>query len=320
MERLPMTAEKEQELKRLYLERLKEAGYHTVPELVEILPPTIMNIIGSNISTAEKLFIAAMKSHMYYIQKVFEGSPPEGLNKALNDFGYMTVNEIAEANATIIAKTLHISLESAGELVLYAMELTTSSEYGSRVSSEELIDDLDKEISHYLGQLERIETDQKLKVLVEESIQKIHETIKLPAEEINLVKDQKDRIKRVVEEFTTVFPACTGFVIYNKRGEGVLNYTTDTRSKETLTKIHESIPTLFWKISLVLEERNEYGWITTHPHLVWIEAVRDRNTKRQLAYISVFIFEAESKEGVGTATPTIKGIIKEIERIIYEKI
>ena len=315
-----MNANKEQELKRLYLERLKDAGYNTVPELVEILPPTIMNIIGSNIVTAEMLFIAAMKSHMSYIQKVFQGSPSEGLNKALNDFGYMTVNEIAEANATIIAKTLHISLENAGELVLYAMELSTASEYGGSVSQEDLIDDLDKEISHYLGQLERIETDQKLKVLVEESVQKIHETIKLPAEEISLVKDQKDRIIKVIEQFTTVFPACTGFVIYNKRGEGVLNFTTDARSKATLEKIHESIPSLFWKISLVLEERNEYGWITSHPHLVWIEALRDRDTKRQLAYIGVFIFEAESKEGVGTATPTIKGIIKEIERIIYEKV
>ncbi|MHA1185469.1 MAG: hypothetical protein ACTSXA_14030 [Candidatus Heimdallarchaeota archaeon] len=315
-----MTADKEQELKQLYLERLKEAGYHTVPELVEILPPTIMNIIGSTISTAEKLFTAAMKSHMYYIQKVFQGNPSEGLNKALNDFGYMTINEIAEANASIIAKTLHINLESAGELVLYAMELSTAAEYESDVSQENLIDDLDKEISHYLGQLDRIETEQKLKVLVEESVQKIHETIKLPAEEFPLEVDQKNRIIKVIEQFTTVFPACTGFVIYNKRGEGVLNYTADSRAKDTLAKIHESIPSLFWKISLVLEERNEYGWITTQPHLVWIEALRDRDTGRQLAYIGVFIFEAESKDGVGTATPTIKGIIKEIERIIYEKI
>jgi hypothetical protein len=39
--------------------------------------------------------------------------------------------------------------------------------------------------------------------------------------------------------------------------------------------------------------------------------------KRQLSYIGLFVFEAESQDGVGTATPTIKGIIKEIERIIY---
>ena len=315
-----MNTDKESELKRLYLQRLKEAGYHTVPELVEILPPTIMNIIDSDITTAEKLFLAAMKSHMFYIQKVFHGSPPVGINKALNDLGYMTVNEIAETNATIIAKTLHITLESAGELVLYAMELSTSSDFVSNISNEELIDDLDKEISHYLGQLERVETEQKLKVLVEESVQKIHETIKLPAKEFLIGTDQKERIIKVIEQFTTVFPACTGFVIYNKRGEGVLNYTSDARAKTTLSKIHESIPSLFWKISLVLEERNEYGWITTQPHLVWIEALRDRETKRQLAYIGVFIFEAESKDGVGTATPTIKGIIKEIERIIYENI
>ena len=77
------------------------------------------------------------------------------------------------------------------------------------------------------------------------------------------------------------------------------------------------MPSLFWKISLVLEEKNEYGWVNAQPHLVWIEAIRDRSMKRQLAYIGLFVFEAESQDGVGTATPTIKGIIKEIERIIY---
>ncbi len=308
---------KEAELKKTYLERLCDAGYYTVPELVEILPPTIMNILDSSISTAESLFVTALKAHMKNIQEQFRGDNPEGINKALTDLGYMTIHEIAEANPSIIAKALKINLADAGDLVLFAMELSVVQDKIERRNGKVSIDALDTEISHYLGQLDRLEQDKKLKVLVDESIQKIHDTIKLPSEELKIVEEQKAEIKKILEQFTTVFPACTGFAMYNKRGEGIYNYIVDNNAKETLANIHNTLPTLFWKISLVLEERNDYGWVNAQPHLVWIEAIRDRSMKRQLSYIGLFIFEAESQDGVGTATPTIKGIIKEIERIIY---
>ena len=312
-----MSKKKEAELKKIYLERLHEAGYNTIPELVEILPPTIMNILDSSISTAESLFVTALKAHMKNIQEQFQGDNPEGINKALTDLGYMTIHEIAEANPSIIAKALKINLADAGDLVLFAMELSVVQDKIERKNGKVSIDALDTEISHYLGQLDRLEQDKKLKVLVDESVQKIHDTIKLPSEELKIVEEQKAEIKKILEQFTTVFPACTGFAMYNKRGEGIYNYIVDNNAKETLANIHNTLPTLFWKISLVLEERNDYGWVNAQPHLVWIEAIRDRSMKRQLSYIGLFIFEAESQDGVGTATPTIKGIIKEIERIIY---
>jgi hypothetical protein len=308
---------KEAELKKIYLERLRDAGYNSVPELVEILPPTIMNILDSSISTAESLFVTALKAHMKNIQEQFQGDNPEGINKALTDLGYMTIHEIAEANPSIIAKALKINLADAGDLVLFAMELSVVQDKIERRNGKVSIDALDTEISHYLGQLDRLEQDKKLKVLVDESVQKIHDTIKLPSEELEIVEEQKAEIKKILEQFTTVFPACTGFAMYNKRGEGIYNYIVDNNAKETLANIHNTLPSLFWKISLVLEERNDYGWVNAQPHLVWIEAIRDRSMKRQLSYIGLFIFEAESQDGVGTATPTIKGIIKEIERIIY---
>ena len=308
---------KEAELKKIYLERLRNAGYNTIPELVEILPPTIMNILDSSISTAESLFVTALKAHMKNIQEQFQGDNPEGINKALTDLGYMTIHEIAEANPSIIAKALKINLADAGDLVLFAMELSVVQDKIERRNGKVSIDALDTEISHYLGQLDRLEQDKKLKVLVDESVQKIHDTIKLPSEELKIVEEQKAEIKKILEQFTTVFPACTGFAMYNKRGEGIYNYIVDNNAKETLANIHNTLPTLFWKISLVLEERNDYGWVNAQPHLVWIEAIRDRSMKRQLSYIGLFVFEAESQDGVGTATPTIKGIIKEIERIIY---
>jgi len=312
-----MSKEKEAELKKIYLERLRDADYNTVPELVEILPPTIMNILDSSISTAESLFVTALKAHMKNIQEQFQGDNPEGINKALTDLGYMTIQEIAEANPSIIAKALKINLADAGDLVLFAMELSVIQDKIERRNGEVSIDDLDTEISHYLGQLDRLEQNKKLKVLVDESVQKIHDTIKLPSEELEIVEEQKAEIKKILEQFTTVFPACTGFAMYNKRGEGIYNFIVDNDAKETLANIHSSLPSLFWKISLVLEEKNEYGWVKAQPHLVWIEAIRDRNMKRQLSYIGLFVFEAKSQDGVGTATPTIKGIIKEIERIIY---
>jgi len=312
-----MPVDKEQELKQLYLHRLKSMGYHTIPELIEILPPTIMNVIGSTISIAEQLFMAAIKSHMLLVQKEFHGDPPQGINKALTTMGYMTIQELAEANPTIIAKALKISLDNAGELALYAMELSVKQD-DFIVASDELIDDLDKEIGHYLGQLERLEQDQKLKEIVDISVQKIHDTIKFPSAEFAISQEQKKGIQQIIQQFMTVFPACTGFAIYNKRGEGVYSFSNDTHAKQTLEIIHESISSLIWKISLSLEERDEYGWISAQKHLVWIEALRNRKSKRQLAYIGLFVFESEARKGVGTATPTIKGIIKEIERIVYE--
>jgi hypothetical protein len=197
------------------------------------------------------------------------------------------------------------------------MELSVFQEKIERKDGKVVIDNLDKEISHYLGHLDRLEQDKKLKVLVDETVQKIRETMKLPSEELEIVEVQKAEIQKVLEQFTIVFPSCSGFAMYNKRGEGIYSFVVDSAAKETLSNIHSSIPSLFWKISLVLEERNEYGWVNAHPHLVWIEAIRDRSMKRQLAYIGLFVFEAEAQDGVGTATPTIKGIIKEIERVIY---
>jgi hypothetical protein len=254
---------------------------------------------------------------MKNIQEQFQGDKPEGINKALTDLGYMTIQEVAEANPSIIAKALKINLKDAGDIVLFAMELSVVKEKIERKDGKVVVDNLDKEISHYLGHLDRLEQNKKLKVLVDESVQKIRETIKLPSEELMIVEEQKAEIQKVLEQFTTVFPACTGFAMYNKRGEGIYSFVVDNDAKTTLGNIHTSISTLFWKISLVLEEKDEYGWINAHPHLVWIEAIRNRSMKRQLAYIGIFVFEAESKEGVGTATPTIKGIIKEIERIVY---
>ncbi len=315
-----MSKDKEAELKRLYLERLRNAGYNTVPELVEILPPTIMNILGSSISTAENLFVTAIKTHMRNIQVQFQGDKPEGINKALTDLGYMTIQEVAEANPSIIAKALKINLTDAGDIVLYAMELSVIQDKIERKEGKVVIDNLDKEISHYLGHLDRLEQDKKLKVLVDETVQKIRETIKLPSEELMIVEKQKTAIQKVLEQFMTVFPACTGFALYNKRGEGIYSYAIDNDAKGTLANIHNSISSLYWKISLVLEEKDEYGWINAHPHLVWIEAIRDRSQKRQLAYFGLFVFEAASQEGVGSATLTIKGIIKEINRIIYDEI
>ncbi len=312
-----MTADKEQELKQLYLQRLKSAGYNTIPELVEILPPTIMNIIDSTITIAEQLFIAAIKSHMLMVQKEFQGDPPLGINKALTTMGYMTIQELAEANPTIIARALKINLENAGDLALYAMELSVKKE-DFVVTSDDLIDDLDKEISHYLGQLDRLEQNHKLKEIVEISVQKIHDTINFPSAEFVISQEQKKVIQKIIQQFMTVFPACTGFSIYNKRGEGIYSFSTDKHAQQTLDIIHESISSLIWKISLSLEERDEYGWISAQQHIVWIEAIRNRKSKRQLAYISLFLFESKAKKGVGTATPTIKGILKEIERIIYE--
>ncbi len=312
-----MNKSQENELKKVYLQKLHNAGYNTVPELVEMLPPTIMNILDSSINTAESLFVTALKAHMNNIQNEFQGEPPEGINKALTDLGYMTMQEISEANATIIAKTLKISLANAGDIVLYAIELSVEREKIEKKDSKELVDDLDKEISHHLGQLDRSEQEKKLKVLVEDSVKKIHEIIKLPSEELKIEIEHKNQMQKVLEQFMTVFPACTGFAIYNKRGEGIFSYANDKDAKATLANIHDSIPSLFWKISLALEEKDEYGWVKAQPHLVWIESIRDRNQKRQLAYIGLFVFESESKDGVGTATPTIKGIIKEVERIIY---
>jgi len=315
-----MSKDKEMELKKLYLEKLRSAGYNTVPELVEILPPTIMNILGSTISTAENLFVTALKTHMKNIQDQFQGDKPDGINKALTDLGYMTIQEVAEANPSIIAKALKINLTDAGDIVLYAMELSVVQEKIEQKDGKVIIENLDKEISHYLGHLDRLEQNKKLKVLVDETVHRIRETIKLPSEELIIIEEQKVRIQKVIEQFITVFPACTGFAIYNKRGEGIYNFAIDDDAKGTLANIHNSISSLFWKISLALEEKDEYGWINAYPHLVWIEAIRDRSLKRQLAYIGIFVFEAESQEGVGTATLTIKGIIKEIERIIYGEV
>jgi hypothetical protein len=313
-----MTTNKEAELKKIYTRRLREAGYNTVPELVQILPPTIMNIIGSSINTAEKLFISALKTHMRNVQIYFQGEPPEGVNKALTDLGYMTIQEIADANPGIIAKALQISLDNAGDIVLYSMELSVKSdEEVILTNKQDMIEDIDREISHYLDKLDRVEQEKKLNVLVEETVQKIHDTIKLPESEKPITKEQISDIEKVLEQFVTVFPACTGFAIYNRRGEGIYNYSVDKEARATLAKIHDSLASIFWKISLTLEEKDDYGWINAHPHLVWIEAIRDRSQKRQLAYIDLFIFEAASQEGVGSATLTIKGITKEVERIIY---
>jgi len=315
-----MIQDREAKLKKLYTERLLEAGYRTVPELIQILPPTIMNITGSSISTAERLFVVALKTHLKNIQVLFNGEPPEGINKILSDLGYMTNKEIADANPTIIAQTLKISLENAGDIVLYTMELTMDKDDMEITTDNDIVEDVDREISHYLCNLDRAMQEKKLDVTIEEAVQKIQETIQLPEEDIDISKEQKEEIKKVIEQFTTVFPACTGFALYNRRSEGIYSYSVDNTSKATLAKINDTIGTVFWKISLALEDRSDYGWINAYPHLVWIEAIRDRSLKRQLAFVGLFIFEAEAKDSIGSATLTMKGINKEIERIIYDQL
>ncbi|MBN1328954.1 MAG: hypothetical protein JXA54_05730 [Candidatus Heimdallarchaeota archaeon] len=315
-----MIQDREVKLKKLYTERLIEAGYKTVPELIQILPPSIMSITGSSISTAEKLFVIALKTHMKNVQLLFNGEPPDGINKVLSDLGYLTNHEIADANPTIIAQTLKISLTNAGDIVLYAMELTNEKEVVATIEDNDIIDNVDREISHYLGKLERTFLEKKLDITVEEAVQKIQSTIQLPEDDIDISREQKEEIKEVVEQFITVFPACTGFAIYNRRSDGIYSYSVDATSKATLAKINDTIEPVFWKIRLALEERNDYGWINTQPHLVWIEAIRDRSQKRQLAFVVFFIFESKAKESIGSATLTIKGITKEIERIIYSQV
>jgi len=51
-----MDKQKEAALKKLYTQKLKAAGYSTVPDLAEILPPTIQSITGASPTTAEKIF------------------------------------------------------------------------------------------------------------------------------------------------------------------------------------------------------------------------------------------------------------------------
>lgn len=307
---------REAELKKLYSARLRESGYKTVKDLVNVLPPIIKNLTGASVSTSEKIFLAALKSQMKNIQENYNGDHPEGITKALTDLGYMTVHEIAEANPSIIAKTLEISLKNAGDIVLYAMELTLKTTDTKVVVGDEMLSALDQEVSHYFAKMDRERTEDTSKV--DEAVSKIHETIKLPDIEHQIQVNQKQAIERLIDEFMTVFPSCTGFIIYNRRSKGVFHQAKDLDAKNTIFRINNTISNIFWKISLVLEEKNEYGWIESQSHLVWIEAIRDKNQKRQIAYIGLFIFESES-ESVGTATPTIKGIIKEIERIIYEQ-
>jgi len=277
-----------------------------------------MNIISSSIDTAENLFVSALKAHLRLIQKEHSGDPPNGINRALTDLGYMSVQEIADADATIIAEALRISMDKAGDIVLYCIELTVRGVKDEIEPSGNIMDSLDKEISHHLDALERGEQEHKKKILVKESVQKIQETIKMPEEGFVIIAEQKKRIEYIIDEFIAVFPACTGFALYNKRGEGILSIAKNGEARVTLANIHDSIPSIFWKISLRLEERDEYGWVSALPHLVWIEAIRDRSLKRQLSFIALFVFESKAHEGVGTATPTIKGIKKEIERIIYK--
>jgi len=253
---------------------------------------------------------------MKNIQLKYNGEPPEGITKALSDLGFMTIQEIADANPAVIAKALNISLGNAGDIVLFAMELMVRKEKTEVTVGENFLEEIDKEISHYLGQLNRVEKEQRLKSLIGDTLERIHETIKLPAEEPIIEQSHKDKMKEVLSQFTTVFPACTGFALFNRKGEGVFSFYRDNDTRENLAKINETFNEIFWKISLLLEDKDEYGWINTPPHLVWLEAIRDKQLKRLLAFVGAFLFE-EGSERVGTATPTIKGIMKEIKRIIY---
>lgn len=315
-----MKADKKQELKQLYVQRLFNAGYDSIESLIELDPPTIMNIIQSNLPTAENLFVASLKTYFKMMQEKFHGKPPHGLNRQLNNYGYRTLQEVADANPAIIAKALKISLENAGEIVLHAMELTVKEKKVETKTSDELIEELDKEIAHHIGKIEQEKEKEKEKdqKLVEDAVKRIYDTISLPSQEFQISLEQKDRIESIIERFTINFPACTGFALYDKHVQGVFHYFTDKAAEQTLANIHENLPELFWKINVALVNKEEYGWIKAPPHLVWLEAIRDQKTQRQLTYLALFIFEATAKEGVGTATPTIKGIMKEIKEIIYQ--
>ncbi len=311
-----MNKQKETALKKLYTQKLKAAGYKTVPELVKILPPTIQSITGASLATAEKIFVAALKSQMRNVQLKFNGEPSEGISDILTNMGFRTIQEIADANPAILAKTLNISLASAGDIVLFAMELLVRKEKAKVSVGDDFLEEIDREISHYLGKLSRVEKESELQSIIGETVEKIQETIKLPAEEPIIDKSQKERIREVLTEFTTVFPGCVGFALFNRKGLGVFSFYKDNDAKTNLAKINETFSETFWKISLLLENKNEYGWITASPHLIWLEAIRDKVQKRLLAFVGLFLFE-ENADGVGAATPTIKGIMKEIERIIF---
>ncbi|MBD3191420.1 MAG: hypothetical protein GF308_12300 [Candidatus Heimdallarchaeota archaeon] len=314
-----MKADKEQELKQLYIQRLFNAGYNSIESLIELDPPTIMNIIQSNLPTAENLFVASLKTHLKLIQEKYRGKPPQGLNRQLNNYGYRTLYELADANPAIIAKALKISLEHAGEIVLHAMELTVKTKNVEMKTSDELIEELDKELAHHMGRMDQEQQKGKLKKLVDDTVKRIYDTISLPSQELQISLKQKDKIEKIIERFIITFPACTGFALYNKEVQGIFKYFTDRSAEQTLANIHENLPELFWKINVALMNKEEYGWVKAPPHLVWLEAIRDKKTERQLTYLALFIFEARAKEGVGTATPTIKGIMKEIKEIIYQE-
>ena len=65
-----------------------------------------------------------------------------------------TIHEIAEVNPSIVAKALKINLTDAGDLILFAMELSVVQDKIERRNGKVSIDALDTEISHYLGQLD----------------------------------------------------------------------------------------------------------------------------------------------------------------------
>ena len=309
--------EKELELKKQFMERLLQAGYHSIQDLVELDPPKIMKIIQSNLQTAENLFVASLKAHIKGLFEKFRGNPPSGFTQELTKLGYKTIHHLADANPNILAKTLKVNLDHAGEIVVYAMELAVQAQKIENKSGEQIIKDLDDEIATQLGQMERSKKEKKLRAMVDESIQRIHKTINLPTEEVVITSEKKKGIEKMLQDFMTVFPACTGIAMYNKRGEGILTLSLDKEAKQTLLSIHENISEMFWKINLALMEKDEYGWISAQPHIVWMEAIRDQSTREQLAYLTMFIFEASAREGVGTATPTMKGLAKEIQKLIY---
>ncbi|MEA2071839.1 MAG: hypothetical protein U9O98_11195, partial [Asgard group archaeon] len=274
------------------------------------------------ISIAEKLFVEALKARL---KEVYLKKPKQkkvNIARKLNTKGIHSIQKLSDTNPAELAKILQISLDYAGEIVMFAMELgVKENNIAIQSKKKRFVTEFEKELEHKLGELERKEEEEEQllsKEQVSSSVERINKLIQFPTQHFFLKEEHKSQIKKLLDQFMSVFPACTGFSLYNKESHGIMKIAKDNQADNTITAIHESIPNIFWKISLIMEETDDYGWIKNGPHLVWIEAIRHPQTKRRLEFIGIFIFEAYSEKGVGTATPTIKGIIKEIEHIIYE--
>jgi hypothetical protein len=307
------------EIQDKYLEKLINAGYTTTKSLIDANTASLMTVLGVDLDTAEKLYVRALKNHMKSVQLEHEGKGPEGIVKPLSEIGYMTVHDISEANPARIAKTLKISLASAAEIVMYAMDLSIQEEKRQAKKTLTREERAEKLLSRERGEI--IEEKQSKKMdqkEIEEIKRNIQNIISLPAREQEVTQKQRESIREKIEDFLYRFPACVGVLMYNKRGGGVLKVAQNQRVEQVLDSIHELLPNLYWKICLILENRDFYGWIESGDHLVWVQAIRDNSPREQVAYTLIFVFEKQTKENVGTATPIIEKVSLEIQQLIFQ--